>query len=339
MPDNGYQVPALCPGIKALILCLFCKLIKIRYVCSNLNNLIVKLEQLIVQHLYQNKSVTLQGIGTLHLNPSVVLPAEGDKDAVLPDNAISFDYDLRAPEDESLINFIVAKTRKIKPLAASDLESYSILAKQFLNIGKPLTIEGIGTILKSQEGKYEFRQGHFIAPKIDDIQKEIKEKPEESISFESEAPAKNNSKTILAVVLGLVFIGLTGLGLYYFIFKAKQPATEAVPAQVLADTVHTDTTIVAKPDSAGTDSTAAVLPAPVVKDSFNFKVVIKDYPDSAAAARAFNKLSSYGHRLVLIKTDSAKYSVAMPFTTSLADTARTRDSLKVFFGGKPYIKL
>ncbi|MFN8244987.1 MAG: hypothetical protein U0T56_01200 [Ferruginibacter sp.] len=38
-----------------------------------------------------------------------------------------------------------SKTRKIKPLATSDLESFTMLGKQFMNIGKPLILEGLGT--------------------------------------------------------------------------------------------------------------------------------------------------------------------------------------------------
>ena len=73
----------------------------------------VKIEQLIVQHLYNSKQVTLQGIGTIHLDPSVSIPQEGDKVATVPENAFSFEYNLKAGEDEALIDFIVQQTRKI----------------------------------------------------------------------------------------------------------------------------------------------------------------------------------------------------------------------------------
>ena len=111
----------------------------------------MKIEQLIVQHLYSHKQVTLQGIGTIFLNPAITLPTEGDKDFLLPENAFSFEFNLKSTEDDALINYIVEHTRKIKPLASADLESYLILSKQFLNIGKPIVIEGVGTIQKSQQ--------------------------------------------------------------------------------------------------------------------------------------------------------------------------------------------
>ena len=100
----------------------------------------MKIEQLIVQYLYSHKKVTFQGIGTFKLDPSVALPAENekDKDFVMPENAFQYEYNLKAEEDEGLVQYIVQHTRKILPLASADLESYAILAKQFLNIGKPL---------------------------------------------------------------------------------------------------------------------------------------------------------------------------------------------------------
>jgi hypothetical protein len=147
----------------------------------------VKIEQFVVQYLYTSKKVTLQGIGTITLDPSVLLPMsnEKEKDIVMPENAFQFTFNPKATEDTELVNHIVQHTGKMFPLASSDLDSYVTLAKQFLNIGKPLVIEGVGTIQKTQQGDYQFIAGHFITPKIDDFPKQLREKRDESISFES----------------------------------------------------------------------------------------------------------------------------------------------------------
>ena len=299
----------------------------------------MKIEQLIVQHLYTAKNVTLQGIGTIHLNPTVSIPESGDKGAVIPENAFTFDYNLKAGEDVGLIDFIVQQTRKMKPLASSDLESYTMLAKQFLNIGKPLLIEGVGTIQKNQSGLYEFIQGVFVTPKIDDIPKQLKEKTEENISFESESRNTGHSKKYAAIAFIALFAVLTGLGLYYFIFKKKSASTEPV-AQIqplLQDTIKKiDTEKIKVPDTA-----AAAKPAePIKTDSFNFKIVIREYKDAATAENKLKTFTDFGYKLILIKVDSAKYQLAMPFTTPLSDTLRTKDSLrKKIFGGNPYVIL
>src|SRR5258707_1269991 len=137
----------------------------------------MKIEQLIVQYLYTNKKVTLQDIGVFHLSDSVNIPVEHEKDAALPDNAISFEYNIKSVQDDGLIDFIVQQTRKIKPLATSDLESFTILGRQFMNIGKPLPIEGLGILQKNQHGEYEFIQGHSINPRLEPIPATLKECP------------------------------------------------------------------------------------------------------------------------------------------------------------------
>ncbi len=121
----------------------------------------MKIENLVVQYLYEAKSVTLENIGTFQLSPEVDLLPENDP-VSLPPNAINFVYNSNAAQDAGLLDFIVKHTRKIKPLASSDLESYSILTRQFLNIGKPLIIPGLGSLYKTQQGAYAFLQGDAL---------------------------------------------------------------------------------------------------------------------------------------------------------------------------------
>jgi hypothetical protein len=296
----------------------------------------VKIEQLFVQYLYIRKKVTLQGIGTFTLDPAVVLPAENDKekDFVMPENAFQFEYNLKAGEDEGLVKYIVEHTSKILPLASADLDSYAMLAKQFLNIGKPLVIEGVGTVQKSQEGNYQFIPGHFITPKIDDYPKQLREKRDESVSFESEAKVNNSRRNLLIIIVGLAIV-LSGLVLYYWLnnnkgIEPQSPAPET--EKVIAP--GTDTIV-----KITIDSNRSIAPPVIKTDSNNFKIVLKNYGDSIAAAKAFKRLSYYGHKLEVIKVDSVKWELAMPFKSPLSDTLRAKDSLRRFFGGNPYIKL
>ena len=298
----------------------------------------MKIEQLIVQHLYKNKSVTLQGIGTIHLNPSVIIPTGNEKDFVMPENAFAFEYNLKAAEEESLIDFIVQQTRKIRPLASSDLESYSILAKQFLNIGKPLVIPGIGTIQKNQEGIYEFIPGNFVSARIEDVPKQMAEKPEEAISFAHES-TKNNSKNYLVAFLGILVLALAGAAVYYFLFYNKATTTEIIPEQEQAvqtapviDTAKADTTAHIK-----IDTVQAAPPVAIKTDSNNFKIVIKQYKNETAASQALSRLGKYNKKLMVITNDSVTYQLVIPFTNPLEDTGRIRDSLRIFFGGKPFV--
>jgi len=298
----------------------------------------VKIEQLIVQYLYSTKKVTLQGIGTFKLDPSVVLPAENDKekDFKMPENAFEFEYNLKAGEDEGLIKYIVQHTRKILPLASADLDSYAILAKQFLNIGKPLVIEGVGTIQKNQQGDYQFIPGNFITPKIDDFPKQLREKRDESVSFESEGRTDNSRRNLLVGITTLVLI-LAGLGIYYALFYNKKIEPEPfvqTEVQPPPDTAKADSLI--QPAS---DTTVKIDTPIVAADGTSFRIIIKSYAALKAAKNAYDRLTYYGHKLELIKIDSFKYELSMPFKTPLSDTLRAKDSLRRFFGGKPYVKL
>ena len=298
----------------------------------------MKIEQLVVQYLYGTKKVTLQGIGTFKLDPSVVLPAENDKekDFVMPENAFEFEYNLRAGEDEGLIQYIVQHTSKILPLASADLDSYVMLAKQFLNIGKPLVIEGVGTIQKNQQGDYHFIPGSFITPKIDDYPKQLREKRDESVSFESEPRTDNSRRNLLIGITTLVLI-LAGLGIYYALVYNNNTEPEPLvqsEIQPPADTTEADT-----PVQPAIDTTVKIDTPIVPTDGINFRIIIKSYSTTTKAQKAYDRLSYYGHKLELIKVDSFKYELAMPFKTPLSDTLRAKDSLRTFFGGKPYVKL
>ncbi|MES2893989.1 MAG: hypothetical protein V4725_18360 [Bacteroidota bacterium] len=302
----------------------------------------MKIEQLIVQHLYNSKKVTLQGIGTFRLNPSISLPADDkDRNFVMPENAFEFDYNLKATEDQDLIHYIVKHTNKILPLATADLDSYVILAKQFLNIGKPLVIEGVGTIQKNQAGIYQFNAGEFVTPRIDDIPKQAREKRDETVSFESEGPQKNSWRNLLIFVTILI-VAAAAFGIYYMV-NQEDTAKTSEPVETVSST-QTDT--VATIDTAGAnvpalDTTTTIVAAPIVRTdtTSSFQVVLKTYPSSALAQKAMQRLTTYGHKLVVNQLDSSRYEVAMPFKSPLSDTARAKDSLRRFFGGKPYIKL
>ncbi|MEO7043997.1 MAG: hypothetical protein ABI091_01730 [Ferruginibacter sp.] len=301
----------------------------------------MKIEQLIVQYLYNNKTVTLQDIGSFTISPDIIIPADNDKEEVLPEGAINFVHDPKAKLDDGLVDFVMQQTRKIKPLATSDLESYSILSKQFLNIGKPMIIEGLGTLLKNQQGGYEFSQSHTSNARIEPIAAQIKEKTDEKISFSSPAK-KQPSKKGFAIFLVIILVALIAGALYYFLKKTddnglqkveppKDTLVTTTPSIVVTDTTKKDS-IVKNPILA--DTTKIIKPA---NDGYTFKVIIKEYPSKEAAQKAYTRLTNYGHTIILSTLDSTHYRLAIPFTTPLSDTLRAKDSLAKFFQAKTII--
>jgi hypothetical protein len=301
----------------------------------------MKIEQLIVQYLYNNKTVTLQDIGSFTISPDVIIPPDNDKQEVLPEGAINFEYDPKAKLDLGLIDFVMQQTRKIRPLATSDLESYSILSKQFLNIGKPMIIEGLGTLLKNQQGAYEFSQAHTSNARLEPLAAQIKEKIDEKISFSSPSK-KQPSKKGFAVLLVIILMALIAGALYYFLKKTddnglqkveapKDTVVTITPPIVIADTTKKDS-ILKKPSAADTTKIMRT-----VNDGYTFKVVIKEYPTKEAAQKAYARLTHYGHTIILSTLDSTHYRLAVPFTSPLSDTLRAKDSLAKFFQAKTII--
>lgn len=290
---------------------------------------IVKIEQVLVQQLYSNKKISLQGIGTFSLDNSVSLPVDSEKGMVIPENAISFEYNPKTGEDEALIDAIVKHTKKIKPLASADLDSFLMLGRQFLNIGKPFTIEGLGTLDKAQTGELVFIPGQFVTPKIE-APKALKENENEEKSglfpdYDSEVRS-NSTRTIFIIALILI-LGLGAWAAYYFLKKSDEPvANDTQQLQNNSDSaiVKNDTTI-----------------APVsTSDGYTFKIVFKTTKDKTEALKSFNKYKDFGHKVIMYTTDSVVYKVAEPFTLPLTDTGRIKDSLnKYFYMGKARVEL
>ena len=300
----------------------------------------MKIEQLLVQHFYNAKEVTLQGMGTFTLSPDFVMPMESDKDSEIPDNAISFQYNSRATEDDALINYIVQQTRKMKALAAADLDSYLVLGKQFLNIGKPFKIEGLGLLLKNQQGEYEFTQGHSFNSKSEAIPTAVKEKHEdEDISFASESKSSFNGKKSLMIAAIIIGLGMTGAAAWYFFMKDAKPAEKIVSEEP----VKPDTNkIVALsiPDSSliKKDSVTAITQTPVnaPSDGYTFKVVFRIL-SKAGAIKKMNELNK--PYVIMYTSDSLHYKLAEKYTLPLSDTTRIKDSLRVFYDFRTFIEL
>lgn len=290
----------------------------------------MKIEQLLVQHFYNHREVTLQGMGTFTLSPDFVMPKENDKDAEIPDNAISFQYNARATQDDELISYIVQQTRKMKSLAAADLDSYLVLGKQFLNIGKPFKIDGMGMLVKNQQGELEFTKGGAFNARTETQQavaaKEKAVNPE--ISFASETRKKEGTnKKALVVASTLILLALAGTTAWYFLSSKNSNTkdTVATATTVQPDTVKATVTI---PDT--TVVKPAVTPKPA-GDGYTFKVLFFKTADSAVAVARMNVLTARHHTVIMYKKDSVTFALAEPFKLPLSDTAHVKDSLNRFY--------
>ncbi len=274
----------------------------------------------------------LQGIGRFTLNASLADTADPDKAIIIPEDAIQFQYDPKVTEDPALVDFIVGFTGKIRPLAASDLDSYLMLGRQFLNIGNPFIIPDVGTLQKSNSGELTFKGGQHFAPRIPQrtrIEDDGKEVMEEDMFNDFLKPSGTQWGKIFLLITILVVIGLVAWAIWYYANgdhnsgKTVTSTEEVIPLQDSTAFKDSLNKISAK-DSANSLNS--------MQPGNTFKAVVNSTTDSSKARNRFNKLLLYKRNVVLYTNDSVTFKIAEPFTLPLSDTTRIKDSLYRFYG-------
>ena len=208
----------------------------------------MKIEQALVLYLLKHKQLSLQRIGTFQIDGAIPDNTDNDKPFIIPPDAITFKYDVRTGEDDDLIDYIVQNTKKIKPLASADLDSFLTLGLQFLNIGKPFTIQNLGTLEKSKAGGLEFRPGPLVqrveAPKVK-IEDEGAEKHEENLFNDYQRKPEGNGKLILIVSVILILV-IGGWAAWHYAFSKNTDEAESTSEAIIP---VTDSSAIKKTDS------------------------------------------------------------------------------------------
>ncbi len=305
----------------------------------------MKIEQALVLYLLIHKKISLQGIGTFNIYGAVPENTDNDKPVIIPPESISFKYDPKIKEDEDLIDFIVQNTKKIKPLASADLDSFLTLGRQFLNIGKPFTIQNLGTLEKLKSGELEFSPGPLIqrveVPKAK-IEDEGAEKHEENLfnDYQKE-PSSNNSRVLLIAIIAIL-LGFGSWAAWNYGFKKTESEPAAtdniIPVQDTANISEKQKSDSLAEAQRVTDSIANAQKNPA--DSFTFKVVIKETTNKEIALARLAKLKSFGRKVIMYTNDSITFKVAEPFMLPLTDTTRVLDSLNnYYYMGKAHVEI
>jgi hypothetical protein len=303
----------------------------------------VKIEQVLVHYLLKNKHLTLQGIGTLRLDAALPDSADPDKSIIIPADAITFHYDPKVTEDDELVDFIVQHTKKIKPLASSDLDSFLSLGRQFLNIGKPFPLQNIGTLEKLNSGELVFIGGQLIAPRMEPqrvkIEDEGAEPHEENLfnDYQKERKSSNGKKTFF-VIISLLVVALIAWAAWHYGFNKNNEenvSTTTEPIVPVSDSNRIkDSMLIYAPL---TDSSKSV--SKNATDSFTFKVVVNEYKNLNAALTRLANLKNYRRKVIMYTTDSITYKIAEPFMRPLSDTSKVLDSLNRYYSkGKARIE-
>lgn len=311
----------------------------------------MKLTQLIAQFLYINKKLELPGIGRFSLDPSVVIDPESEKNNRREiTDAIQFEHDPRIRETPELIAFIAERTGKMKALAAADLDSHLWLGQQFLNIGKPFVLEGIGHLLKNQQGQFEFTPG-ILQPEV------LKSQPERAIITENSVQENDGDYSNILQPrketatwrrpLAFLFI-LAGIGIAiwagYYIYRQSQPEETAAtqppapekneapvpsaPPSVNVQNVQPDTMLT---DNQVATSPETTLPRPASATTYKFIV------ETAGKKRAFERFQRLKNLPTDVKmetADSITFNLFFLLAASPADTTKLLDSLRTCYTPK-----
>jgi hypothetical protein len=280
----------------------------------------LKLAALLAEYLYQQKKLDLAGIGTFLINPS----GSTSSDTQHPSEGISFQHNASVKDDDELIGYISAQTGKMKTLASSDLSSYIELGLQFLHIGKPLQIEGIGTLVKTKDGGLDFTADHLIVSKVKETG--IKELSATSISDELlttyETLKPKEEKTSSSKKFFLAFLAVATIATIIWIgYKLNQPNSSTQTALEMNPPI-TDTS-----NSVSLTDTTTTVKQPLAKtsnDSYKFVIEV------AAKKRAFYRyymLKKGNVPVQMYTTDSTNFKLYFVLPATSADTARVADSL------------
>ena len=269
----------------------------------------MKPEQLISSFLLINKSIQLEGIGILRLNKEITSTEDANNNIIFPEQSIYFEYNKNCKTDHSFIDFVSERTGKIKSLTSSDIESFMLISKQFLNIGKPFNLKDIGVIQKNQNGIYEFTQGEPIPEAIDTNHNKTPQNKD--IDFSSPVKTKPYilpDKKIIAA--GAVFLALIFALLIYFNHSKKIETIK-----------NNNDSLSLIQNTKPSDSLS------FINNTDSLKIIMYELNDSISAENIIKRINT-NQSMKMIAIDSTHYQIIIAFKLPLKDSTYIKDSLE-----------
>ncbi|MDB5229803.1 MAG: hypothetical protein JWN76_608 [Chitinophagaceae bacterium] len=273
-------------------------------------------EHLIYEYLSREGEVSLHQVGVLEVHrdrePSVV-----------------FHYDKRAMNSDGLITYIAEKLGKNPSITRFDIESHLEQARQFIHIGKPYVIPGIGNIYLAKGGVYDL-----------DVQNAQTRIVEEENSYQyntgetADRARKQKGLMWLAAILVLALIAAGVYGIVnYFSTSKKEKQNLVENASPATDTLA----VIKKPDSVAPQQNNVALSSLSPEDSAMFKVVMeRTFKITRARSRSRYLVDSlhYNAGFDSVKTpeNASLYRIYLLRKIKVADTAESKTNWRHFFG-------
>ncbi len=292
---------------------------------------LVKVQDLLADYLYQNKTLTLPAIGSFELDPTINF--SDIKEENWPPDAIRFHQNTSAVADEPFIAYLVKQSGKMRPLALSDLESYLSNGIQLLNIGKPFAFKGIGSLSRSGSN-FTFQQGHPVLDRLEQTDGSyfVKDRTNETeetkdLDFSHQAIKTNNRTTIISIVAIIALLVIAG-AIYLALRTDDSNKTDNTIQTVDSSTVTSD---------ADTTAVVPIVPVTVPRNDSSFQLLINNFTTSSGANARLQALLQRGHSVSLQVKDSSNYNIVLTVNKPLSDTTYVIDSLKKMFLWKPQL--
>lgn len=303
----------------------------------------MKLSPFLVQFLATHGQLSLQGIGRFSIQPGETLPV-GDSDP----NSKTIDVDIRFTGNKSektdmdFVSYVAKEAGKMKSLAESDIDSYTEQVKEFLNIGKPFLIDGIGTLTKHRTGEISFAQGHFTVEKPKEtpiaekpVVKSNKQAEERNFDYHdiltSRKPRKDHQRR---VVMTLVIIGGIALAVWggYSLYKNGDGARVLAASE---DSTRGGNAVEVLPVAASltglVEETPGNRPETQHLQAGTYRFIVRE-GTYKTAIRRYNYLKEECLLDVHMSTkDSSVFKVFFRLPATPADTARIADSLNILY--------
>lgn len=286
----------------------------------------MKVQDFLGEYLYEQKQLTLPTIGSFEINEFINV--YDSKDGILPEDSIRFIQNDQAVIDENFLNFLVQQSGKMKPLALSDLESYISNGRQLLNIGKPFTIKGIGSLTK-MGNDLRFEQSIHAQEKTDGqgfytVKDRTRQKEEvKELDFDSEVKKGSSKKIFIALGL-LIALALIAWAVY-LAFPTSVTTTDEEISNLQIDTTQTATT----GDTSGIIKQDSTTQQKIATDT-SFQLLLFSFIDTVKANVELRKQLSKRKYVALVQKDSV-YQIVLTVNKPSADTTKVRDSLKSYY--------
>jgi hypothetical protein len=302
------------------------------------------IDQLITQFVYQHGEISLQGIGTIKLLDAIPDSEYLQKHKLTPIQGLEFIHQKTAVTTPAFVQYYAEQRGKIAPLAEKDVASYLNTALQFLNIGNPVELKGLGTIAKQKNGTLVMTAGYFIAPKDDRPAPKFRERYQKTAAdYAAEKAAEQQTaqrnKTLRGVLMALAAVAVLAIG--WWIYKSgmggeADTTVAATDSGLSASDLNVDTSALRPliPDTTMQVANESVASTPAAGDTntlYNWKAIVLKISSRRRADSLYN--AKYKTYAMPMELDSANglYRIVTRFQARTVDTAAKKQYYQAFF--------